>query len=81
MLEQWEAIKIYDEYLKQRLMDIIQQGQIENIFDRQVSAEHLANMAYLIMKPYINPLLLQYNLDNSEQTSAQLLEMLLRVLR
>ena len=62
------------------LQDILQQGRKTGDFERKTPLDETASAIYLVMRPYINPLLLQHSLETSETAPAQLSSLVLRSL-
>lgn len=78
--EAWPSVAIYEEHLKTLVLQIVRDGRESGEFERKTPLDETANAIYLVMKPYINPLLLQYNLDNAVESSGQLSNLILRSL-
>ena len=62
------------------LQDILRQGRETEEFERKTPLDEAAMAIYLIMRPYLNPLLLQYNFDYTNDAPAQLSSLVLRSL-
>ncbi|WP_417354605.1 TetR/AcrR family transcriptional regulator [Gallaecimonas pentaromativorans] len=78
--EAWPSVSHYEAHLKALVLDIVRDGREAGEFERKTPLDETANAIYLAMKPYINPLMLQYNLDNAAQHSSQLSNLILRSL-
>jgi len=78
--ERWQATVAYEERIQGLLQDIIQQGRLSGDFERKTPLDETAKAIYLVMRPYLHPLLLQYNFDNTEEAPAQLSSLVLRSL-
>jgi AcrR family transcriptional regulator len=78
--ERWQATIVYEERIQQLLQDIIQLGRLNGDFERKTPLDETASAIYLVMRPYLHPLLLQYSFENSEEAPAQLSSLVLRSL-
>jgi AcrR family transcriptional regulator len=78
--ERWQAVLSYEERLKVMLQDILRQGRETEEFERKTPIDEAATAIFLIMRPYFNPLLLQYNFDHKDDAPAQLSSLVLRSL-
>ena len=78
--EHWEAARSYEERIQIMLQDILRQGRETEEFERKTPLDEAATAIYLIMRPYLNPLLLQYNFDHIDDAPTQLSSLVLRSL-
>lgn len=78
--ERWEAVRSYEERIQVMLQDILRQGRETGEFERKTPLDEAATAIYLVMRPYLNPLLLQYNFDYTDDAPAQLSSLVLRSL-
>lgn len=78
--EQWPSARAYAERIRQMLMDVVREGRETGEFERKTPLDETVHAIYLVMQPYINPLLLQHNLDLVEDAPAQLSNLVLRSL-
>lgn len=78
--ERWEAVRVYEEHIQAMLQDVLRQGRESEEFERKTPLDETATAIYLVMRPYLNPLLLQYNLDYTDDAPAQLSSLVLRSL-
>ena len=62
------------------LQDILREGRETGEFERKTPLDETAHAIYLVMRPYLNPLFLQHNLDHIEAAPAQLSGLVLRSL-
>jgi AcrR family transcriptional regulator len=76
----WEAVRSYEEHIQILLQDILRQGRETGEFERKTPLDETATAIYLVMRPYLNPLLLQYNFDYTDDAPAQLSSLVLRSL-
>ncbi len=78
--ERWQATVAYEERIRNLLQEIVQQGRLSGDFERKTPLDETTKAIYLVMRPYLHPLLLQYNFDNTEEAPAQLSSLVLRSL-
>lgn len=78
--ERWEAVRAYEERIQTMLLDILRQGRETEEFERKTPLDETAAAICLVMRPYINPLLLQYNLNYTDEAPARLSSLVLRSL-
>lgn len=78
--EQWQAARAYEERIQQLLQDILQEGRQSGDFERKTPLDETAMAIYLVIRPYLNPLLLQHSFDYTEEAPAQLSSLVLRSL-
>jgi len=78
--EGWPSARAYTQRIRQILMEIVREGRESAEFERKTPLDETVHAIYLIMLPYVNPLLLQHNLDVAEEAPAQLSNLVLRSL-
>ncbi|WP_308365813.1 MULTISPECIES: TetR/AcrR family transcriptional regulator [unclassified Microbulbifer] len=78
--EGWQAARAYEERVQQLLQDILQEGRQAGDFERKTPLDETAAAIYLVIRPYLNPLLLQHSFDYTEEAPAQLSGLVLRSL-
>lgn len=78
--EHWQAARAYEVRVQKLLQDILQEGRQTGDFERKTPLDETAMAIYLVMRPYIHPLLLQHSLDYTEVAPAQLSSLVLRSL-
>ncbi|HEX5805130.1 MAG TPA: TetR/AcrR family transcriptional regulator [Macromonas sp.] len=76
----WQTTLAYEERLQALLRDILQAGRQSGDFERKTPLDETAMAIYLVMRPYLNPLLLQYSFDYTEEAPSQLSSLILRSL-
>ncbi|OEZ82921.1 HTH-type transcriptional repressor KstR2 [Janthinobacterium sp. HH106] len=76
----WPAVQAYELAMGALLQDILQQGRKTGDFERKTPLDETASAIYLVMRPYVNPLLLQHSVDSSETAVLQLSSLVLRSL-
>jgi AcrR family transcriptional regulator len=78
--EGWPSARAYAERIRQILMDVIREGRESGEFERKTPLDESVHAIYLVMLPFVNPLLLQHNLDLVEAAPVQLSNLVLRSL-
>ncbi|PPC80895.1 MAG: TetR family transcriptional regulator [Methylotenera sp.] len=78
--EQWQSCTLYQEQIKQIILDIVHAGRESGEFERKTPIDETVNAIYLVMQPYCNPLLLQHNLHLAEHAPVILSNLILRSL-
>jgi AcrR family transcriptional regulator len=78
--EGWPSARAYCERIRQILTDIVREGRENGEFERKTPLDETVRAIDMVMQPYVNPLLLQYNLDVAEEAPAQLSNLVLRSL-
>lgn len=78
--ERWEATRTYEAQLQTLLQGILQEGRQTGDFERKTPLDETTMAIYLIMRPYLNPLLLQHSFDAIDEAPAQLSSLVLRSL-
>lgn len=78
--ERWQATVVYEEHLQALLREILQEGRQTGDFERKTPLDETVAAIHLVMRPYLNPLILQHSLDFAEGAPAQLSSLVLRSL-
>ncbi len=78
--ERWPCARAFGERKMQILTDVIRQGRETGEFERKTPLDETVRAIYLVMHPYLNPLLLQHNLDLVDNAPVQLANLVLRSL-
>ena len=78
--ENWQAVQAYEARVQELLQDVLQEGRQSGDFERKTPLDETAMAIYLVLRPYLNPLLLQYNRDTTDVAPAQLSSLVLRSL-
>jgi AcrR family transcriptional regulator len=78
--EQWPSARAYCERIREILTEIVREGRESGEFERKTPLDETVHAIDLVMQPYVNPLLLQYNLDVAEEAPVQLSNLVLRSL-
>jgi AcrR family transcriptional regulator len=78
--EGWPSARAYAERIRQILADIVREGRESGEFERKTPLDETVHAIYLVMLPFVNPLLLEHNLDAVEEAPVQLSNLVLRSL-
>ncbi len=78
--ENWQAVQTYEARVQTLLQDVLQAGRQSGDFERKTPLDETTMAIYLVMRPYLNPLLLQYNLDSTDVAPSRLASLVLRSL-
>jgi AcrR family transcriptional regulator len=78
--ERWQSVLAYEERTRKLLQDILQEGRQTGDFERKTPLDETSMAIYLVMRPYLNPLLLQHSFDYTDEAPAQLSGLVLRSL-
>src|SRR5688572_17624061 len=61
--EQWPSTRAYRERIGQILAEIVREGRESGEFERKTPLDETVRTIDLVLRPYVNPLLLQYSLE------------------
>ncbi len=78
--ENWPSAVAHEEHMMARVRDVVQQGRDSGDFERETPLDETAAGIYLVMRPYLNPLLLQYEFDRAREEFAIVSNLMLRSL-
>ena len=78
--EKWPPTIVYENEIKQILQKLILEGRETGEFERKTPLDETVSSIHLVMRPFINPLLLQHNLDLAEGAPSLLSALVLRSL-
>jgi AcrR family transcriptional regulator len=78
--QRWQATLAYEASLQAVLQEILLEGRQSGDFERKTPIDETARAIFLVMRPYLNPLLLQHSLDSATEAPAQLSSLVLRSL-
>jgi hypothetical protein len=70
----------YEQRIQALLREILQEGRQTGDFERKTPIDETAAAIYLVMRPYLHPVLLQHNADYTDKAPAQLSGLVLRSL-
>ena len=78
--ERWPSAIAHEECIRQLLLELLRQGRESGDFERKTPIDETAAAIYLVMHPYINPVILQLSSHYTDQAPAQLSSLVLRSL-
>lgn len=78
--ERWQSVLHYDQSIQRLLQEILQQGRADGDFERKTPMDETVASIYLVLRPYINPMLLQLGSEHAEEEVSQLSSLVLRSL-
>ncbi len=78
--EHWQAVRDYEERVKGLLGDILREGRRTGDFERKTPLDETVTAIYLVMRPYLNPLLLQHSFNYTADAPVLLSGLVLRSL-
>lgn len=78
--ENWQAVIAYEERIQKLLQEVLQEGRQTGDFERKTPLDETAKAIYLVMRPYLNPLLLQHSFDYVGEAPMHLSNLVLRSL-
>ncbi|MBP1202883.1 AcrR family transcriptional regulator [Duganella sp. 1411] len=76
----WASVRAYEERIQAMLSEVLRQGREAEDFERKTPLDETAAAIYLVMRPYLNPLLLQHALEYTDEAPARLSSLVLRSL-
>ena len=78
--ESWSCTQAYDEQIKRFVLKIVREGREIGEFERKTPLDETVEAIHLALRPFVNPLLLQYNLDFVEEAPTLTSNLILRSL-
>lgn len=78
--ERWQTTRAYEERIQALLQTILQEGRQKGDFERKTPLDETTMAIYLVMRPYLNPLLLQHGFDYTDEAPTRLSSLVLRSL-
>lgn len=78
--DRWPSAEKHEEHLRKLIEQILLEGRQVGEFERKTPLDEAANAVYLVMKPYISPVQLQYNLETASSAAILLSSLILRSL-
>jgi AcrR family transcriptional regulator len=78
--ERWPAARAYEGRIQELIQDILQQGRQTGDFERKTPLDEATMAILLVMRPYLNPVLLQHGLDYTDEAPLLLSSLILRSL-
>ncbi|MDM0042588.1 TetR/AcrR family transcriptional regulator [Variovorax sp. J22G21] len=78
--ERWQSAIAHEACIRQLLVEVLKQGRDSGDFERKTPIDETAAAIYLVVHPYINPLILRHSFDHTDHAPAQLSGLVLRSL-
>lgn len=78
--ENWQSVIAYEDRIQKLLQEVLLAGRHSGDFERKTPLDETTQAIYLVMRPYINPLLLQHSLEYTDEAPVQLSSLVLRSL-
>lgn len=78
--ESWPSSQVYDARIKHFVLQIVREGREIGEFERKTPLDETVEAIHLALRPFVNPLLLQYNLDFVETAPTLTSNLILRSL-
>lgn len=78
--ERWPSAVAHEGFVRQLILEVLQRGRDSGEFERKTPIDEAAAAIYLVMHPYINPLLLRHSFDHTDEAPALLAGLVLRSL-
>jgi AcrR family transcriptional regulator len=78
--ERWQSVLAYEERTQKLLRDVLQEGRQTGDFERKTPLDETAVAVYLVMRPYLHPVLLKSSTDYAQEAPTRLSSLVLRSL-
>ncbi|WP_460156818.1 TetR/AcrR family transcriptional regulator [Pseudomonas sp. S2_H10] len=78
--ERWGATIDYEERIRELLQNVLQEGRQSGDFEHKTPLDETVMSIYLVIRPYLNPLLLQHGFDYIDEAPGKLSSLVLRSL-
>nr|WP_315392770.1 TetR/AcrR family transcriptional regulator [uncultured Duganella sp.] len=78
--ERWASTRAYEERVQALLRDVLREGRESDDFERKTPLDETSAAIFLVLRPYLNPVMLQHSLDHTAEAPAQLSSLVLRSL-
>lgn len=78
--ENWPSAQRYDAQIKRFITDIVRDGREAGEFERRTPLDETVESIHLALRPFVNPLMLQHNLDFIEVAPTLTSNLILRSL-
>ena len=63
--EGWPSARAYGERIRQILLEIVREGRETGEFERKTPLDETVHAIYLVIRPFVNPLLLQHKIGRA----------------
>ncbi|SEB47679.1 TetR/AcrR family transcriptional regulator [Pseudomonas marginalis] len=78
--ESWPSSQVYDAQIKRFVLQIVRDGRESGEFERKTPLDETVDSIHFALRPFVNPLLLQYSLDFVETAPTLTSNLILRSL-
>ena len=78
--ESWPVSQAYEAQIKRFVLQIVREGREAGEFERKTPLDETVDAIHLALRPFVNPLLLQYNLDFVDEAPTLTTNLILRSL-
>ncbi|NIK31471.1 AcrR family transcriptional regulator [Xanthomonas arboricola] len=78
--ERWQSVRAYEVRIQTLLQDVLQQGRQSGDFERKTPLDEATQAIYMVLRPYMNPLLLQHSMEQADEVPVLLSSLVLRSL-
>lgn len=78
--ERWPVTLVHESFIEQSVREILLLGRQSGDFERKTPLDETTRAICLTIRPYFNPLLLQYGLDTTDEAPTLLSSLILRSL-
>jgi AcrR family transcriptional regulator len=78
--QRWQAVVAYEDRLRSILREILQHGRSSGAFERKTPIDETTRAVYLVVRPYLNPLLLPHIYSPGDEAPTHLTNLALRSL-
>jgi len=76
----WPSVKTHELRIRELIQQIVLEGRQAGEFERKTPLDEAVNAIFLMLRPYVNPAQLQYNLDTAPEAVVLLPALILRSL-
>ncbi|WP_434706110.1 TetR/AcrR family transcriptional regulator [Pseudomonas sp. Z1-12] len=78
--ERWPSSQVYNARIKNFVLQIVREGRELGEFERKTPLDETVDAIHLALRPFVNPLLLQHNLDYVDDAPTLTCNLILRSL-
>ncbi len=78
--ERWQCAQAYEKRIQEMLQDILQEGRQTGDFERKTPIDEATLATFLVIRPYIDPLLLEHSFAHIDEAPGLLSSLVLRSL-
>ncbi|HEY1612032.1 MAG TPA: TetR/AcrR family transcriptional regulator [Paraburkholderia sp.] len=76
----WPSVLAYKERIRRLIEQVVREGREAGEFERKTPLDETVNAIGLVIYPYVDPLQLQYNLEQASEATTRLSSLVLRSL-